>query len=111
MELHTLGVDGGYTQADVTEVARAFTGWTIDRPRDDARFVFRPLTPDRSDKKILGTRPPAGGGREDGERVLDLLLRHPATAKFIATKLVRRFVADEPPRALVERVAATFRRS
>ena len=111
MELHTLGVDGGYTQKDVTEVARAFTGWTIDRPRDDARFVFRPLTHDRGEKTVLGTRLPAGGGREDGERVLDLLLRHPSTATFIATKLVRRFVADEPPPALVERVAATFRRT
>src|SRR5438067_10638629 len=111
MELHTLGVDGGYTQKDVTEVARAFTGCTIDRPRDDARFVFRPLTHDRGEKTVLGTRLPTGGGREDGERVLDLLLRHPSTATFIATKLVRRFVADEPPPALVERVAATFRRT
>ncbi len=109
MELHTLGVDGGYTQKDVTEVARAFTGWTIDRPRDAARFVFRPLMHDRGEKTILGTRLPAGGGRDDGERVLSLLLHHPATARFIATKLVRRFVADEPPPALVERVAATFR--
>src|SRR2546426_1293704 len=109
MELHTLGVDGGYTQKDVTEVARAFTGWTIDRPRDAARFVFRPLTHDRGGKIVLGTRLPAGGGQDDGERVLSLLLHHPATARFIATKLVRRFVADEPPPALVERVAATFR--
>jgi len=111
MELHTLGVDGGYTQKDVTEVARAFTGWTIDRPRDNARFVFRPLMHDRGDKTILGMRLAAGGGREDGERVLSLLLHHPATATFIATKLVRRFVVDEPPPALVERVAATFRQT
>src|SRR6267143_2218670 len=109
MELHTLGVDGGYTQADVTEVARAFTGWTIDRPRDDARFVFRPLMHDRGEKTVLGTRLSAGGGRDDGERVLGLLVHHPATATFVATKLVRRFVVDEPPPALVERVAATFR--
>jgi len=109
MELHTLGVDGGYTQTDVTEVARAFTGWTIDRPRDDARFVFRPLMHDRGEKTVLGTRLAAGGGRDDGERVLSLLVHHPATATFVATKLVRRFVADEPPPALVERVAATFR--
>ncbi|HEV8585489.1 MAG TPA: DUF1800 domain-containing protein [Methylomirabilota bacterium] len=109
MELHTLGVDGGYTQKDVTEVARAFTGWTIDRPREDARFVFRPLVHDNGEKTVLGTRLAAGGGREDGERVLALLLRHPSTAKFVATKLVRRFVADDPPPALVERVAATFR--
>ena len=109
MELHTLGVDGGYTQTDVTEVARAFTGWTIDRPRDDARFVFRPRMHDRGEKTVLGTRLTAGGGRDDGERVLSLLVHHPATAAFVATKLVRRFVVDEPPPALVERVAATFR--
>jgi uncharacterized protein (DUF1800 family) len=111
MELHTLGVDGGYTQQDVTEVARAFTGWTIDHPREAARFVFRPALHDRGEKTILGTRLPAGGGREEGERVLSLLVNHPATATFIATKLVRRFVADEPPLALVDRVAAAFRRS
>jgi uncharacterized protein (DUF1800 family) len=109
MELHTLGVDGGYTQRDVTEVARAFTGWTIDRPRDAARFVFRPLMHDRGEKIVLGTRLPAGAGQDDGERVLSLLLHHPATAQFIATKLVRRFVADDPPASLVERAAATFR--
>jgi uncharacterized protein (DUF1800 family) len=111
MELHTLGVDGGYTQKDVTEVARAFSGWTIDHPRDAARFVFRPPMHDRGEKTILGTRLPAGGGRDDGERVLTLLAHHPATANFIATKLVRRFVADDPPPALVERVAATFRQT
>ncbi len=107
MELHTLGVDGGYTQRDVTEVARAFTGWTIDRPRDDARFVFRPRMHDSGAKLVVGSRV-AGGGQGDGEQVLDLLARHPATARFIAGKLVRRFVADEPPPALVERIAATF---
>ncbi|PYM80447.1 MAG: DUF1800 domain-containing protein, partial [Candidatus Rokuibacteriota bacterium] len=109
MELHTLGVDGGYTQTDVTEVARAFTGWTIERPRDDARFVFRPRVHDRGEKTVLGTRLTSGGGQDDGERVLSLLVHHPATARFVATKLVRRFVVDEPPPALVERVAATFR--
>jgi uncharacterized protein (DUF1800 family) len=109
MELHTLGVDGGYTQKDVTEVARAFTGWTIDRPRDAARFVFRPLVHDRGEKSILSMRLAAGGGQDDGDRVLSLLLHHPAIARFIASKLARRFVSDEPPPALVERVAATFR--
>jgi uncharacterized protein (DUF1800 family) len=108
MELHTLGVDGGYTQADVTEVARAFTGWTIDRPRVDARFVFRPARHDGGDKVVLG-RPVRGGGQRDGEEVLDLLAHHPATARFIAGKLVRRFVADDPPPALVERVALVYR--
>ena len=109
MELHTLGVDGGYTQHDVTEVARAFTGWTIDRPRDAARFVFRPAMHDRGEKKILDRALPAAGGQSDGERVLGMLLQHPSTARFIATKLVRRFVSDDPPPALVDRVAATFR--
>ena len=107
MELHTLGVDGGYTQRDVTEVARAFTGWTIDRPRQDARFVFRPAMHDTDTKVVLGFRITAGG-EADGDAVLDLLARHPSTARFIATKLVRRFVADEPPPALVKRVAAAY---
>ena len=108
MELHTLGVDGGYTQKDVTEVARAFTGWTIDRPRLDAHFIFRPAMHDHGDKVVLGHSLTRGGER-DGDDVLDLLARHPATARFIATKLVRRFVADDPPPALVERVAAVYR--
>src|SRR6266478_8364473 len=108
MELHTLGVDGGYTQADVTEVARAFTGWTIDRPRQDARYVYRPAMHDLGDKRVLGRAIRAGGER-DGEQVLELLATQPATARFIAGKLVRRFVTDEPPPALVERVAGTYR--
>jgi uncharacterized protein (DUF1800 family) len=107
MELHTLGVDGGYTQRDVTEVARAFTGWTIDRPRQDARFVFRSATHDSGAKVVLG-RTFRGGGERDGEAILDLLARHPSTARFLAGKLVRRFVADEPPPALVERVALRY---
>jgi len=108
MELHTLGVDGGYTQKDVTEVARAFTGWTIDRPQTDGHFVFRPAMHDTGEKVVLGQRIPAGGGRDDGERVIDILTRSPATARFIATKLVRRFVSDTPPPALVTRVAGTY---
>jgi uncharacterized protein (DUF1800 family) len=107
MELHTLGVDGGYTQRDVTEVARAFTGWTIDRPRQDARFVFRSATHDYGPKVVLG-RTIQGGGERDGEAILDMLARHPSTARFLAGKLVRRFVADDPPPALVERVAARY---
>src|SRR5688572_9315901 len=110
MELHTLGVDGGYTQKDVTEVARAFTGWTIDQPRLGGSFIFRPEIHDRSDKNVLGYRIRAGG-MEEGVQVVQLLARHPSTAKFIATKLVRRFVSDEPPPALVERVAATYRKT
>ncbi|MBI3634753.1 MAG: DUF1800 domain-containing protein [Candidatus Rokubacteria bacterium] len=111
MELHTLGVDGGYTQADIREVARAFTGWSIDRPRADGYFIFRPMVHDPFQKTVLGARIVAGSGEEEGERVLDLLARHPSTARFIATKLCRRFVADDPPPALVERVASAFRAS
>ena len=108
MELHTLGVDGGYTQRDVTEVARAFTGWTIDRPRAAATYLFRASMHDRGDKTVLGQRLQHGGER-DGEQVLDLLAGHPSTARFVATKLARRFVADDPPPALVERLAAVYR--
>jgi len=108
MELHTLGVDGGYTQRDVTEVARAFTGWTIDRPQTNGRFVFRPLMHDAGAKVVVGHRIPTGGGQGDGERVIEILTRHPSTARFVATKLVRRFVSDTPPPALIARVAATY---
>jgi uncharacterized protein (DUF1800 family) len=108
MELHTLGVDGGYTQHDVTEVARAFTGWTIRQPRQGGGFTFEPRLHDDGEKIVLGHRIKAGGGMKDGEQVLDLLAAHPSTAHFIATKLVRRFVSDAPPPALVERVAARF---
>ena len=107
LELHTMGVDGGYTQQDVREVARCFTGWTLDQPRQAAVARFRPVAHDPGDKVVLGTRIGLGGVK-DGEAVLDLLARHPATARFIATKLCRRFVADEPPPALVERVAEVF---
>jgi uncharacterized protein (DUF1800 family) len=109
MELHTLGVDGGYTQKDVTEVARAFTGWTIDRPRQGGGFVFNPRVHDPGQKVVLGHVIKAGGGEADGEQVLDILARHSSTATFIATKLSRRFVSDVPPPALVARVAARFR--
>jgi uncharacterized protein (DUF1800 family) len=109
MELHTLGVDGGYTQKDVQEVARAFTGWTIANPRLGGEFHFEPRLHDDGEKVVLGHRIKAGGGRKDGEQVLDLLARHPSTAKFVATKLARRFVADEPPPALVARAAERFR--
>ncbi len=108
MELHTLGVDGGYTQKDVTEVARAFTGWTIQHPRMGGGFRFEPRLHDTGQKTVLDHVIKAGGGESDGERVLDILARRPATARFIATKLVRRFVSDIPPPALVDRVAARF---
>ena len=109
MELHTLGVDGGYTQKDVTEVARAFTGWTIKRPRQDAEFMFNERLHDNGQKVVLGHLIKPGGGERDGEQVLDILARHPSTARFIATKLVRRFVSDTPPEPLVDRVAVRFR--
>ena len=111
MELHTLGVDGSYTQKDVQEVARAFTGWTITAPRRGGSFRFEPRMHDDGEKVVLGHRLTAGGGKRDGERVLDLLAKHPSTATFVATKLARRFVADEPPTALVDRAANVFRRT
>ena len=110
LELHTLGVDGGYTQGDVVEVARALTGWTMN-PRQGAEFVFRPEIHDADPKIVLGHRLAGGRGIEDGEEVLDLLARHPSTARFVARKLAVRFISDDPPAALVERAAATFRRT
>jgi uncharacterized protein (DUF1800 family) len=107
MELHTLGVDGGYSQKDVTEVARCLTGWTIRRKGEAAEFFFNERMHDNSEKQVLGQKI-SGGGQEDGEKVLELLLKHPSTAKFIATKLTRRFVSDNPPQALVDKVAASF---
>ncbi len=108
MELHTLGVDGGYTQKDVQEVARAFSGWTLTQPRQGGGYTFEPRMHDNGEKLVLGMKIKSGGGKKDGEQVLDLLAKHPSTAKFVATKLARRFVADDPPKALVDRAAATF---
>jgi uncharacterized protein (DUF1800 family) len=110
MELHTLGVDGGYTQKDVTEVARCFTGWSIEKPRVDATFKFDERLHDPDPKIVLGKKIHAGGMR-DGEEVIELLARNPNTAKFISTKLARRFVADNPPPALIARMAQTFQSS
>jgi uncharacterized protein (DUF1800 family) len=111
LELHTLGVDGGYTQDDIVNVARAFTGWTIDQPRRGGGFIFRPVMHDAGEKTVLGHKLSAGRGVEDGEQVLDIVARHPSTARFIATKLARRFVSDNPPQSLVERAAAVFART
>jgi uncharacterized protein (DUF1800 family) len=110
MELHTLGVDGGYTQKDVTEVARCFTGWTIDKPRQYADFKFDDKLHDPDTKIVLGKKIHAGG-MKDGEQVIDLLAHHPSTARFISTKLARRFVSDNPPAALVNRMVETFQSS
>jgi hypothetical protein len=111
MELHTLGVDNGYTQKDVTEVARCFTGWTINQPQRGGKFVFNPRLHDNGEKVVLGVTIPAGGGEKDGEKVLDILARQPATARFISNKLAMRFVADDPPSALLDRMAETFLKS
>jgi uncharacterized protein (DUF1800 family) len=134
LELHTLGVDGGYTQKDIIEVARAFTGWTITNPQrkqpaprrtsrdaqvkseapmmmeavEAGRFTFTAALHDRGEKIVLGQKIRSGGGIEDGEQVLDLVAAHPSTARHIATKLARRFVSDTPSEALVTRVAERF---
>ena len=108
MELHTLGVDGGYTQKDVTELARVFTGWSINRPEEGGGFRYRPFFHDRQPKTVLGVRFPAGGGIEEGETMIRFLAHQQATAQHIALQLCQRLVADDPPKALVDRVAARF---
>ena len=107
LELHTLGVDGGYTQQDIVEVARCFTGWTVAEPQRDPRYVFRPGMHDPGPKRVL-EHEIAAGGEDDGNAVLDLLSQHPSTARFISRKLVHRFVSDDPPEALVQRAADAF---
>ena len=130
LELHTLGVDGGYSQEDVVEVARAFSGWAIYPPRAfrdrlgdrldralasdvgfyaEDGFLFRADAHDAEKKKVLGKTLEAGRGMEDGEEVLKIVATHPATAHHLATKLATRFVSDEPPADLVERLAKTLR--
>jgi len=133
LELHTLGVDGGYDQHDVVEVARAFTGWALlppgergDRGRRGLEaaqragglgfvrqgdFVFRADAHDAGEKRVLGVTLPAGRGLEDGEQVLDLLAAHPATARHLARKIAVRFVSDAPPDSLVDRLALAYERS
>jgi uncharacterized protein (DUF1800 family) len=108
MELHTLGVNGGYTQKDVQEIARCFTGWTIQKPNEQGLFLYRPGLHDDGEKIVLGHRILPGGGIADGERVLDILATHPATARFVATKLARRFIGDDPPQSIIDRAAAVF---
>jgi uncharacterized protein (DUF1800 family) len=124
MELHTLGVDGGYSQKDVQEVARCFTGWSIYRPygkalggraalmqADESKmgtFVFNDWAHDKGEKVVLGQKIGSGGGMDEGNRVLKMLATHPSTAKFIATKLCRRFISDNPPQEAVDAAAKTF---
>jgi uncharacterized protein (DUF1800 family) len=110
MELHTLGVDGGYTQDDVINVAKAFTGWSIRQPRRDPEFFFEERLHDNSVKTVLGHQIHEGG-MKDGEEVLDILARDPHTAHHISFELAQRFVSDNPPAALVDRMAQTFLKS
>jgi uncharacterized protein (DUF1800 family) len=108
LELHTLGVDGGYTQKDVQEVARCLTGWTIRKPNEEGLFMFNPQMHDNGEKTVLGQKIPPGGGIGDAEKVLDILAAHPSTARFIATKLARRFLGDDPPPAVINQAAEVF---
>jgi uncharacterized protein (DUF1800 family) len=108
LELHTLGVDGGYTQQDVINVARALTGWTIRPPATGGGFIFRPEMHDAGEKIVLGHKLKAGRGIEDGEDVLDIVARHPSTAKYVATKIARRFISDNPPQGVIDRAAQVF---
>ncbi|HXD79591.1 MAG TPA: DUF1800 domain-containing protein [Puia sp.] len=129
MELHTLGVDGGYTQQDVTQAARVLTGWTIFPMNANGRnfinrfspgqlerrgfvhdgdFLFNPNRHDKGEKVVLGHLFPAGGGYEEGVELLDMLAHHPSTAKFISRELAVRFVSDDPPQSLVDKMARTF---
>jgi len=107
MELHTLSVNGGYTQADVTEVAKVFTGWTLAEPRKGGGFKFEPAMHEPGDKVVLGHRIKENGEKE-GMQVLRMLARDPRTARFISLKLATRFVSDEPPQALVDRMTQTY---
>lgn len=134
MELHTLGVDGGYTQSDVTQAARILTGWTIypisaygygaamkglvDKigPANleqkgfvhEGDFLYTPSRHDKGEKTVLGVKFPAGGGYDEGVKLLEMLAHHPSTAKFICRKLAVRFVSDTPPQTLIDKMAKTF---
>jgi len=110
MELHTLGVEGGYKQEDVIEVARAFTGWTIESPRENPVFYFDERIHDPNPKRVLGKNIKAGGIK-DGEQVLDLLVKNQHTARHISLQLAEQFVSDDPPPALVARMSKTFEKS
>ncbi len=111
MELHTISVNGGYTQSDVHDAARAFTGWTFYGPRgkQPGVFYFNPKIHDDGEKTILGQHFPPGQGIKDGEQLLEMLAGHPSTAGFIAAKLARRFVSDTPPASLVAQATDTFK--
>jgi uncharacterized protein (DUF1800 family) len=108
LELHTLGVDGGYVQNDVRESARALTGWSLDQPRKATAYRFFPKRHDPEAKRILNLPLAAGGGEDDGEKLLDMLASHPSTAHFIAKKLCVKFIADHPPESAIKKLAAVF---
>jgi uncharacterized protein (DUF1800 family) len=107
MELHTLGVDGGYTQKDVTELARVLTGWTIEQPQRGGDFTFNERMHEPGTKVVLG-QTFKEDGKHEGEHAIEMLASHPSTARFISRKLAMRFVSDNPPPALVDRMADTF---
>ena len=107
MELHTLGVNGGYTQQDVTQVARVFTGWTIDQPFQGGGFVFRPRLHQPGSKTVLGHTIKEGGEKE-GMQVLEMLAHNPYTARFVSTELAQRFVSDNPPQSLIDAMSKTY---
>lgn len=110
MELHTLGVNGGYTQKDVTELARVLTGWTISEPRRGGGYDFNPRTHEPGEKVVLGHKF-KNDGEKEGEQALEMLAHHPSTARFISTKLATRFVSDNPPQSLIDKMAETFTKS
>lgn len=111
MELHTLGVDGGYTQADVIAAARILTGWSIEQPRRDPRFVFNDWAHDYGAKTVLGVEFPRGHGMDEGIRLLKLLAASPATMHHVSWQLCQRFVADDPPDGCVDDAVAAWRKS
>lgn len=108
MELHTLGVDGGYTQQDVVEVARALSGWGVADQDGFSEFRFTPNSHDNGEKVVLHRKFPAGGGVKEGEKILELLARHPSTAEHVARKIAVRFVSDHPPESLVKKLKTRF---
>ncbi len=111
LELHTLGVDGGYTQRDVMEVARVFTGWSIARPAQSGRFQFNEWAHDAEEKVVRGVRFPAGRGQDEGIRLLKLLANDPATMRHVSRRLCARLVSDQPPDGCVNAAVAAWRRS
>ena len=111
LELHTLGVDGGYTQQDVINVARIFTGWSIKRPRQGGDFEFHEWAHDEGEKQVLGVRFQAGHGMDEGIRLLKLLANQPATMHHVSHQLCERFVSDDPPDGCVDDAVAAWKRS